>query len=89
MLGMASGTICEPYDMLLPSAVSATIESTLLLQAMPDDLRSAVAACRSQRLNGALKAVKRVRLSIHHYLKGFVVIIAACFANRHGHAPLC
>jgi hypothetical protein len=42
-----------------------------------------MAAGRRERMNGALKAVKNMRLAALDDLEGFVVVISANFASGH------
>src|SRR5687768_17564893 len=51
---------------------------------MADHTRAAHGALRRKRMDRALEAVIGVGLAVFDNLEGFVVIIAAGFASRHG-----
>jgi len=60
----------------------------ILLHAMADYGATAMSTPRSQGLNGALKGIKRMRVTIHHHLKSLIVGIAACLAFPHSCSSL-
>jgi hypothetical protein len=63
------------------------IERAFRLDAVADDLASAMPARGRERVNGAFEAVVRVRFAREHDLKGFVVVVPADFAFRHRCSP--
>src|SRR5512143_3820155 len=68
----------------LGGAAGAAEEAAARLDAVADDLTSAVPALGSQGVDGAFEAVEDVRLSRDLDLEGFVVIVSADFADCHG-----
>jgi hypothetical protein len=65
-----------------------TAEKRLLrLDAVPDDLATAVVADRGQLVNGAFKAVERVGLSRRYDLERQVVIVSTDFTSGHTTPP--
>jgi hypothetical protein len=67
--------------------MGAAEEDSIGLDAVPDDLASAVIADRGKHLNGALEAVENVAIVGDHHLESTLVIVAAKLALGHG-APL-
>jgi hypothetical protein len=70
-------------DAFFVGAVGTAIEHAIRFDAMPDNLAIAMVALRSQRMNGALKAIKEMGFTIPDDFDGFVVIISANFALNH------
>jgi hypothetical protein len=50
---------------------------------MTDDADAAMLAGRRERVDRALETVENMSLSSHHYLEGFVVLVATAIAFRH------
>jgi hypothetical protein len=63
--------------------VNATEDFASLLHAVPDHATVAVRANRRQRMDRALKAIKRVVFSGNNYVKRLVIVIFANFAFSH------
>lgn len=64
-------------------AVRAAEDRVVLFDPMPDDRAATMRAAGRQRLNGAFKRIKDVRLPVHHDLEGLIVGIAACLTFAH------
>jgi len=64
--------------------MGATIQRPLGLDPMADDLASAMRAGRGQGMDGAFKAVEDMRFAGHLDFEGFIVVVPADFAFRHG-----
>src|SRR5258707_15806985 len=84
LLRPCSHPITEAFDPFALGAVLAAVKRTRLLQAVPDDARSAMIAGRRERVDGAFEAVERMRLPVHGDLKRLVVVVTAGFAGSHG-----
>src|SRR5688572_4647729 len=65
--------VVDSLDARLFSAMGAAVELAAALDAMADDLASAVRAGRSQSVDGALKCVERMRSPGHRNLERLVV----------------
>lgn len=71
----------------LASTMGAAVHDVVCLDAVADDAAAAVRTRRGERLDGAFKAVERVRFPSHGDFKGFIVIIAAGFTPCHSSSP--
>jgi hypothetical protein len=69
-------------------AMVAAVKCAVLLQSVAHDLDIAMGTRRRKRMDGTLETVEIVGLAVHDDLEGFIVIIAAMFANGHRDAPL-
>jgi hypothetical protein len=67
--------------------MSTTIESAVHLDAVADDLATAVLADGCQSVGCTLEAVEDVTLPGGDDLKGLVVLVSAHFALTHGEPP--
>jgi hypothetical protein len=74
--------VFEFLDAVLTGAMRTTIEDALTLHAVPDHAAATVSAGGRQGMDGALKAVKHVRLTAHTDFKTFVVHIPAHFTSH-------
>jgi hypothetical protein len=75
--------VLQLSDALLASTMGAAIDRAVCLDAVADDAAATVCARRGKRLDGAFKAIERVRVTSLGDLKGFIVFIAAGFAPCH------
>jgi hypothetical protein len=64
-------------------AMGAAVENTVRLDTVANNLAIAMTALRCERMNGALKAVKEMRFTLHYHLDDFVVIVPAHFTFHH------
>jgi hypothetical protein len=64
--------------------MGAAIYRVVCFDTMADDAAATVFARRGKRLDGAFKAIERMRGTSLGDLKGFVVLVAAGFAPCHG-----
>ena len=67
----------------MTSAMGATVHGSICFDTVADDTAATVFARRGQRLNGAFKAIERVRLTSLRDLKGFIILIVTGFAPCH------
>ncbi len=81
--------ILYPLYAGLAGTVGTTVDVAIGLDPMAKNPTATVAASGRQSLDGTLKAIKAMRGSSHHDLKGLVIVIAAGFAPSHGDTPLC
>lgn len=65
-------------------AICAAVDFVARFDAVADDAAIAMGALRRERVDGALKAVERVRFSRHSHVEGFVVFVSADFTFWHG-----
>ncbi len=72
---------------LLACTTRAAIEGIVRLNAVSDDLTTAVIAHGRQLMDRALQAVKDVGLTRRDDLEGEVVIVPADFTLSHGRVP--
>lgn len=70
----------------MANAMMAAEELALVFDTVAYDGATAMSAGRRQRLDGTFKTIVSVRLAVHDHLKGFVVLVAACFALAHTHS---
>src|SRR5258706_13799835 len=70
-------------DALLLRTVRTAVENAIRLDAMTDDLAAAMSTNGRKSMNGALKAVKDMRSSIHDDFKRFVVVVTTYFTTCH------
>ena len=63
--------------------MGAAVQHAARFHTMPDNLAPAVLAHRRERMDGAFKAIKEMRLAVAHHFDGFVVIVPAHFSFRH------
>lgn len=63
------------------------IHHSVCFQSVTNDATFTMLARWCQCLNGAFKAVKKMRLAVFHNLKTFVVLIAAGFTSSHAKDP--
>jgi hypothetical protein len=77
------GAVLQLSDALLASTMGAAIHRAVCLDAVTDDAAATVCARRGKRLDGAFKAIERMRVTSLGDLKGFIVFIAAGFAPCH------
>jgi hypothetical protein len=68
--------------------VIAAVKISIGLQAMADNLASAVAASWRQRMDRAFKAIEGVRLATHYHLERLIVFISADFTASHNLSSL-
>jgi hypothetical protein len=61
----------------------AAKECAIFLEAMADNSDTACRTSRCERVDGALKAVKGMGLTVRDELKGFIVIVSASFTFSH------
>ena len=80
--------ILYPLYAGLASTVGTTVHVAIGLDPMAKNPTATVAASGRQSLDGTLKAIKAMRGSSHHDLKGLVIVIATGFAPSHGYTPL-
>jgi hypothetical protein len=83
LLSSASYVIYDRFDAALPSAVSATKEGPLGLDAMADNPASTVIAYRSQLVNGTFEAIERMSTTCGDDLKSEIVIVPADLTLSH------
>jgi hypothetical protein len=69
----------------LARAIGAAIERVLGLDAVSDDLATAVSADGGKLLDRALKAVEDMLPARREYLEGHIIIVAANFTFSHGY----
>jgi hypothetical protein len=65
--------------------MGATIEGSIGLYSVPNDLTAAVLASRGKSSNGAFKAVEHMRPTSQEHLKGLIVLVATDFTLCHAH----
>src|SRR5690349_11409809 len=75
--------IADVSDPCLMRAIRATIHLPVRLDAMPDDLASAMRACRRDRVNRAFEAVEDVCATAKSNFERLVVFVPADLASRH------
>jgi hypothetical protein len=68
----------------LARAMRTAKDLVVLFDAVSDDAALAMRTRRREGLNGALEAVERPWLVIHHDLKALVVVVSTNFAFCHG-----
>lgn len=61
--------ICHCGDAALPGTVGTAVERTLRLDTVAHDLAAAVLAYRSELVNGAFEAIKRMSVAGRDYLE--------------------
>jgi hypothetical protein len=83
LLRFALCAVLQLRDPLLAGTMGAAIHRAVCLDAVTDDAAATVCARRGQRLDGAFKAIERVRVTSLGDLKGFIVLVAAGFAPCH------
>lgn len=76
--------VLEALDPFLMGAAGATVDGAVRLHPMPDHSAAAVGATGRQTVDRALEAVEGVLVTVHGHREGFVVVVAAHFASRHG-----
>lgn len=64
-------------------AMGTAVEGAIGLHPVPDDLATAMAALWGQSMDGALKTVEYVGLSIHPDFECLVILVSADFAFGH------
>src|SRR5690606_17130238 len=74
------GAILDGHNTFFMCAVSAAEEIPAGLDAVADDLASAVFAFRRECMNGTFKRVEVVRNSVHDDFEWLVIIVSADFA---------
>ena len=73
--------IFDRRDAFVLGAMRAAIHHPARFDSMADNPASAVAAFRSQFVDGALKAIKVMGNAVRQYFQRFVVLIAANFTS--------
>jgi hypothetical protein len=76
----SSHAILYATHSLFLSAVSTAVNDPFGFYPMAEDLAPAMGTRRSKRMDGALKAIKHMRLAGQFDLKGFLIIITTDFA---------
>jgi hypothetical protein len=71
-------------DPLCAGIMGAAIYRAVYFDTMAEDAAATVFARRGKRLNGAFKAIERMRGTTLRDLKGFIVLVAAGFTLCHG-----
>src|SRR5215216_1361452 len=80
------GPVGDPFGTGHARAVGATVEMTIRLHAVTDDLHAAVLADRGEGVDRALEAVEGVRVPPRHTdVERLVVIVATDLALSHLH----
>jgi hypothetical protein len=69
--------------------MGTTIDDIIFFDAMPNDPTTAVFARWGEGVDGTFKTIVSMGDAEHGHLEGFVIAIAAHFANIHGDALLC
>jgi hypothetical protein len=83
-----SGSVRDSFYSCHAGTVGAAEESTVCLDAVTDNLHTAVFADRGESVDGTLEAVEGTCLAAGHpNLEGFIVIITADLALGHLRAP--
>jgi hypothetical protein len=75
--------ILRPLDAISICAMGATVERVPRLDAVANDGAATMRTARRKRMDGAFEAVEYVNCVVGHYLKGFVVVVAANFTLGH------
>ena len=83
VVNLPSGMVLHFRDTRLPGTVCTTVEGLTGLDAMPDNFATTVVTDRSEFLNSALEAIKRMSRVRCNDFKGPVVVVAAYIALRH------
>jgi len=83
-LSLSLNPIVKAAHASLAGAVGTTKNSAVGLGPVTKHATAALGAAGRQRVNGALEAIESVRASILHNLEGFVVVVSASVAGRHG-----
>src|SRR5215216_4628945 len=78
-----SNAITKPSNALLLCAMVAAKECALFLKAMADNSDTASRTSRSERVDGALEAVKGMGLAVRDELKGLIVVVSASLTFSH------
>ena len=76
-------TILEATLTGMTAAMRAAVYGGIDLDSVPDDPAAAVRARGRQGLNCTFERIEGMGLAPNQNLKGFVVIVPACFANWH------
>jgi hypothetical protein len=64
--------------------MGAAIDRAVCFHTVTENAAATVFACRGKRLDGAFKAIERVRVTSLKDLKGFIVLITTGFTLGHG-----
>jgi hypothetical protein len=80
---LLSGAVEDGFYALLMGAMRAAIETAAALDAMADDLATAMFTLGSQGVDGTFKTIKVMRLTVDKNLEGFVVFVSANFTAIH------
>ena len=85
MKKLPSRPIAEAFDPRVTSAVDATKELAVILDAVADDLAAAMTADRRECMNGAFEAIEGPAMpGGRRYGERLVVIVTANIAAGHG-----
>jgi len=63
--------------------VRTAVEKTCLLDSMADDFAPAMDAYGSQSMDCTLKAIERVRDTMHGHIERFIIVVSADFTTSH------
>jgi len=76
-------TIAQFRHALLRGTVITAKHPAALLQAMPDDVYTAMGTGGRKRVDRAFEAIKSIGFTQDHHLKRFIVLISASIAFSH------
>jgi hypothetical protein len=82
-----SGAILHFFDSNLAGAMSAAEKGAIRLHPMTDDAATTVIAGWRKRVDGALKAVKNMRLPILDNFKRLVIVVTTHITFCHDYSP--
>jgi hypothetical protein len=74
-------------DTIEMGAMSAAIDVTRRFDTVTDDAVTALPACRCEATDRALERIESMRLAVHYYDEGILVIVATLFASSHCRSP--